>query len=263
MGFSPLDLRLKVGSHSWTPETIGQALRLGVEIPSYRRAAQEFASLTHVSLSKSSLQDLAIEYGVHLAEIREQEALLLTTPCLEPGDGRAPETPPAAGEKMAVSLDGVMVNIRHEGWKEVRTASVSVVEPDAEGEGVVVRLTQHSYCAGLWDAATFGRQQWAEAWRRGIQKAKRVVAVNDGASWIWALVATYYAPCVEVIDWWHAVQRVWEIAFSVLGQGTTQAEQWGPNSSSLSGPAIYAPSCTPCGRIGRVGANCPRRYDTR
>jgi hypothetical protein len=101
------------------------------------------------------------------------------------------------------------------------------VERSGEGEEANVRLMQHSYCAGLWDAATFGRQQWAEAGRRGIQKAKRVVAVNDGAAWIWTLIATYYAPCVEVIDGWHAVQRVWEMAFSVLGQGTEQAEQWG------------------------------------
>ena len=227
MGFFPLDHQLKLGHHSWTPETIGKAIRLGVEIPSLRRAAEEFEGLTHVPLSKSSLQVLVLEYGGRLATQREEAAELLTAPCLEPGDGHAPVTPPAAGEVMAVSMDGVMVNIRDEGWKEARTGTVSVVERSGEGEEAVVRLTQHSYCAGLWDANTFGRQQWAEAWRRGIQKAHRVVAVNDGAAWIWTLVATYFAPCVEIIDWWHAAQRIWEITFSIFDQGTEQAAQWG------------------------------------
>jgi hypothetical protein len=79
----------------------------------------------------------------------------------------------------------------------------------------------------LWDVATFARQQWAEGWRRGMEKAKRIVAVSDAAAWIWALILTCYAPCVQIIDWWHALQRVWEIAFGAYGQGTEAAQAWG------------------------------------
>jgi len=32
---------------------------------------------------------------------------------------------------------------------------------------------------------------------------------------------------VQIIDWWHALQRVWEIAFGVYGQGTEAAQAWG------------------------------------
>ena len=37
--FFPLDERLQLGGHSWTPQSIKEAVGLGVEIPSYRRAA--------------------------------------------------------------------------------------------------------------------------------------------------------------------------------------------------------------------------------
>ena len=37
--FSPLDRRLKLSKHTWSPQTIQQAVRLAVEIPSHRRAA--------------------------------------------------------------------------------------------------------------------------------------------------------------------------------------------------------------------------------
>jgi hypothetical protein len=227
VGFSPLDQRLGLGRHSWTPETIAGALRLAVDVPSYRRAAEHYQALTQVSFSKSSLQSLALEYGGELAEEEAQEAERLSSPDLGEPDGHRPETPMAAGETMAVSLDGVMLNVRGEGWKEVKVVSISVVEQEEGTPEPEVRLTQHSYCAGLWDAATFGDHQWAEAWRRGIQKAKRIVAVCDAAAWIWTLVITCYAPCAQIIDWWHAVERVWEIAYSILGQGTAQAETWG------------------------------------
>lgn len=213
--------------HSWTPETIADALRLAVDVPSYRRAAEHYQKLTHISFSKSSLESLVLEYGGELAEEEAQEAERLSSPRLGEPDGHTPQAPMAAGETMAASLDGVMVNILGEGWKEIKVASFSVVEQEEGASEPQVRLTQHSYCAGLWDAETFGRHQWAEAWRRGIQNAKRIVAVSDAAAWIWALIVTCYAPCVQIIDWWHAVERVWAIAYTILGQGTTEAKAWG------------------------------------
>jgi hypothetical protein len=211
--------------HSWTAETIEHALRLAVDIPSYRRAAESFEALTHVSLSKSSLEELVGEYGTELVEQEAQEAAALAPG----GVGETWESPAAAGETMAVSLDGVMMNVRGEGWKEVKVASFSVVEVEAvEGKPEPeVRLRGHSYCAGLWEAPVFKEQQWAEGWRRGIQRAQRIVAVSDAALWIWNLIATCYAPCVQIIDWWHALQHVWAIVFAAYDPGSEAAQAWG------------------------------------
>src|SRR5262245_27268272 len=52
--FFPLDRRLQLSRHTWSPQTIQQAVRLAVEIPSHRRAAAAFSELTGVALSKSS-----------------------------------------------------------------------------------------------------------------------------------------------------------------------------------------------------------------
>jgi hypothetical protein len=89
-----------------------------------------------------------------------------------------------------------------------------------------VQLTKHSYRAGLWEAATFVNQQWAEAARRGIEKAPHIVSVNDGALWIWAIVAMCYAPCIEILDWWHAVQKLWLIATLLFGEGNEVGTAW-------------------------------------
>jgi hypothetical protein len=187
-------------------------------------------------ISKSSLQALICEYGERLVELQGQEAEAMTqVPAgLEEGaEWRA--IPEPDSEDMVVAMDGCMINVREEGWKEVKTVAISALAPREEGgEAGKASLSRTSYRAGLWDAASFAHQQWAEGCRRGLEKAQHIVCVNDGAPWIWLIVAMCYAPrCVEILDWWHAVQKLWELAFTLLGQDNEQSQEWAKQQKSL------------------------------
>jgi hypothetical protein len=229
LGFFPLDERLQLGGHSFTPGTLKQMVKLGVEIASYRRAAENFTELTQVGVSKSWLAELVQSYGgkVVAQQAAEAEAMVKAPAKEDPLVWRTIPTPDS--EVMNVSCDGAMINVRGEGWKEVKTVTISAVEAvvglerDEEKE---VHLTQHSYRAGLWEAKEFAKQQWAEGYRRGLEKAHQIVSVNDGAAWIWLIIAMCYAPCIEIIDWWHAVEKLWEAANSLWGQGDPQTVAW-------------------------------------
>ena len=207
---------------------MAQALRLSVEIASYRRAAAAFSDLTHLPLAKSTLQQLVQEYGQAIVgqEAAEAEAIV-RVPSKEEAVVWRP-VPEPDSEIMNVSVDGVLIHLLDEGWKEVKTIAISAVEPvvnDNTGE-VDVQLTHHSYRAGLWEAATCANHLWVEAERRGLAKAKLLVSVNDGAAWIWAMIFMCFARCVQILDWWHAVQYLWVIAAPALGQGTPAAAEW-------------------------------------
>jgi len=123
---------------------------------------------------------------------------------------------------------GALVNCRARGWKEVKTVCVSAVETktDAETGQVEVRLKQHSYRSGLWEAKAFAQQQWAEGCRRGLERASQIVSVNDGALWIWLIVQMCWAPCVEILDWWHAVEKLWEVAGALWGENEATTARW-------------------------------------
>lgn len=207
-----------------------QALQLAAEIPSFDRAAAAFRGLTHLPMSKSSLHNLSQEYGGRLVELQAAEAEAMVKPPARFDEESFRQVPPPDSKVMAVSLDGAMIHVRQEGWKEVKIAAVSAVEREAAGadtaEEPSVTLTHHSYRAGLWDAAAFSNQQWAEATRRGIEKARQVVSVNDGALWIWVIVAMCYVPCVQIIDWWHAVEKLWLIASTLFGEGNEVGRAW-------------------------------------
>ena len=227
-GFSPLDQQLQLGKHSWTPQTIGQAVRLGVEIASYERAAAAYSDISGVGLSKSSLQRLVAEYGGALVAQQAVEAEAMVKPPTQEEVAIVwRQLPEPASETMSVSHDGVMVHLRHEGWKEVKVVSVAAVEQELDpvSGAVAVKLTQQSYRAGLWEAAAFANQQWVETERRGIPKAKRLACVSDGAAWIWQLVLMCFSPCFEILDWWHAAQRLWTIANAAF-DSSAQATAW-------------------------------------
>lgn len=182
-------------------------------------------------MSKSSLQGLVNEYGGRLVELQAAEAAAMVRVPAGVNEGEEWRAiPEPDSEDMVVAMDGCMIHVRDEGWKEVKVVAVSAVETlPGDGAEAEVSLNRTSYRAGLWDAASFAQQQWAEGCRRGLEKAERVICVSDGAAWIWAIVAMCYAGarCVEVLDWWHAVQKLWELAFALLGQDNEQSQVWG------------------------------------
>ncbi len=230
MGFFPLDQRLKLGRHRWTPETIQQVVRLGVELPSYERAARNFEALTKLAVSKSSVQRLVHEVGSQVVAQQAAEAeATVRTPGRDEEVITVRQMPEPDSETMAVSFDGGMINVRGEGWKEVKIATISAVERQVgleREDEPQVRLTRHSYRAGLWEAKEFAKQQWAEGCRRGLERARRLVAVADGAAWIWIIIAMCYAPCIEIIDWWHALEKLWGAANSLFGPGERRTAAW-------------------------------------
>jgi hypothetical protein len=203
-------------------------VKLGTEIPSYRRAAQNFAELTKVGVSKSRLGDLVTTYGGKIVAQQAAEAEATVKAPAKDEVITVRQIPQPDSDVMAVSMDGAMVNIRGEGWKEVKTVSISAVETitDEDTDQIEVRLVQHSYRSGLWEAKEFAKQQWAEGCRRGLERAQQIVSVNDGALWIWIIVQMCWAPCVEILDWWHVVEKLWEVAAALFDEDEAATARW-------------------------------------
>jgi hypothetical protein len=89
-----------------------------------------------------------------------------------------------------------------------------------------VTLSRHSYQAGLWDADTLGRYQYAEALRRGVDRCAKLSVVNDGALWIERVTGTNFPAAVQVVDWTHASERLWDVGKALFGEGTTATTRW-------------------------------------
>jgi hypothetical protein len=89
-----------------------------------------------------------------------------------------------------------------------------------------VRLSQHSYVAGLWEADEFLKYQYAEGLRRGLDHAQDLSSVNDAAAWIERVTATNFPQAVQIVDWSHGSEHLHLVANEVLGEGSTSAATW-------------------------------------
>ena len=49
---------------------------------------------------------------------------------------------------------------------------------------------------------------------------------GDGAEWIWNLAAEHFPHAVQIVDWFHASERVWELGRALYGEGTAETTAW-------------------------------------
>lgn len=195
----------------------------------YQQAEQILARIGEVALSSSTIWRTTQTYGGRLqavAEMERAQAMAL------PVQGILPRPLGAERKRMGVALDGTMVHIRQEGWKELKVGSVFeiAVEPTTdEGSQEVLDLAHavdNSYVAYLGGPEVFGQQMWVEACRRGWADAVDTEVVGDGAPWIWNLVSTHFGFSQQVVDWYHAKEHLALAARLVEGEGTPAARRW-------------------------------------
>ncbi len=86
----------------------------------------------------------------------------------------------------------------------------------AQREGVVLRAKNKKYFCDIAEAKEFGKLLWASGCAAGADRATRLVFICDGAVWIWNLVAQYFPKAIQIVDWYHAVDRLKRIAEEVF-----------------------------------------------
>jgi len=91
----------------------------------------------------------------------------------------------------------------------------------AQREGVVLRAKNQQYFCDIERAEEFGKLLWATGCAVGADRARILVFICDGAVWIWNLIDHYFPNAIQIVDWYHAadrLKRIAEEAFSNLDE---------------------------------------------
>ncbi|HEU5330435.1 MAG TPA: ISKra4 family transposase [Thermomicrobiales bacterium] len=220
-GTIPLDHQLGIVAGSTSAGLDELLALLGAQEESFAQAAHVLDKLTLVHVCPNLVRAATERLGQAL--IAAEEATVTAT-----WAGELPAPPAQPPERLYVSLDGVLLPTA-DGWKECKLGAVytTVAEPrPAQPTAPVLRAQQASYVAAVQPPDAFGRLLWCEAARRGVDQAPTVVAIGDGAHWIWNLVAEHFPDAIQIVDWYHAVQYLWAAAVAIYGEGTDLARQW-------------------------------------
>ncbi len=197
---------------------------LGVHLP-FAEVQAVMQSLLGVAVSPTTVQEATERVGQAIMTAEAQAEAAAFQVAVLP----SPIPPGPEPERLYVSVDGTMVHLREEGWKEVKLGALYTTSTHGvkeAGKPPEIRAQQHSFVAEVGEAEAFGRLVWAEAARRGVLAATEVVVIGDGSHWIWNLAAEHFPHAIEIVDWYHASHYLWLVAHACYGEGTAAATTW-------------------------------------
>lgn len=216
--FFPLDEQLVIRDRHWSEGISRQVVRLSGRM-AYEEVVETLQEVGQIHLSKSSAWRLSQRWGKRIKEQVDTQ-------------GAADPTSTEPVERMSASLDGAMVYVLSEGWKELKVGTISEVtaeptlDPVTLEEEPLARAGHTSYVAQLGGPEEIGQQVWQEALRRGWPQVPETQVVADGAAWIWNLAGDYFYDSTQIVDWYHASEHLASAAQQLYPQDDGLRKRW-------------------------------------
>lgn len=195
----------------------------------YAQAEAILQEIGQVNVSRSSIWRRTDRWGAKLKALEETERATATA---VPAKWQPPSRAVEPDRRMGVAMDGMMVHVRQEGWKELKVGAVFDIEvrlgkDEHTREPVQMAHAVHnSYVAHLGGPDVFGEMVFAEARRRGWEQAQDTQVVADGAVWIWNQADLHFGQSHQLVDWYHADAHLATAAKLLKGEGTPAFQLW-------------------------------------
>ena len=211
--YVPLDETLGLDSGCTSVGVRTKVGRLAAVMP-FESVSVELRELCGIAVSGDTVLRVAESMGNRIKdERREREIEVLS------GDARAPETSP---ERLYIAIDGAHVPM-HDGTYHEAKCGV-VYETVQKGDKIEMRSAK--YMATLERTAAFGDQVYALAFDQGVENARKLACLGDGAVWIWNSFSPHYPDAVHILDFFHATEHLGAVAKAWYGEGSDMAQYW-------------------------------------
>ena len=173
---------MRLHDKHWSEGVAQKAVQYSAQL-SYAAATEALRDLAQIEISVNSVWRLTQTWGAALCQVEAQEAATANT-------SLAPLQTPPSQQRLGAALDGCMIYVREEDWKELKCGCLFAVveqptcDPETQEQIEIGRATQNSYVCHLGGPEPFGRKLWAEAQRRHWHAAVDTQVVADGAAYL-------------------------------------------------------------------------------
>jgi Uncharacterised protein family (UPF0236) len=214
--------------HHWSESVVKYAVWLS-GLVTFAEAANILNTIGEIPISVSSIWRRVAVWG---AQCQALEATQRAASSAAPTREELNQTDTPDSHDLGVAMDGGMVHIRDEGWKELKVGCVFAIhqQPTRDkhtGEMIdLAHAVANPYVSHLGGPTVLGDLLWAEARQRHWMQARETVVLGDGASWIWNLAADKFFTSRQVVDWYHAKLHLTQAASALHGEGTAAARRW-------------------------------------
>jgi hypothetical protein len=233
-GLAPRDRQLGLLPAGLLSPGLAEMTAMAGAEASFGRAAGLLAGLAGISLSPKTIERSAEASGAAARAAGEAEAAAL---CAREVVPLAPAAP--VPDMLYVETDGTGVPMRSgetagrpgkgedgsAGTREVKLARLFTVSALDDDGRPVTDPGSSSYVATFDGKDALARLVKAEYLRRGGEHHRQVVALGDGAAWIWAMAGDLYPHATHIVDIYHAREHLHDLA-AHLAFITPDPPQW-------------------------------------
>lgn len=234
-GHCPLDKELGYCAGSISAGLEALMALLGAEF-SFAHAVAVVEKLSLVRVSASRCREATEALGDAVVHCDESERARVW----EQGQEPMPPLPEQASDPLYMSADGVIVHTGESGWREQCVGAVYTTiasqRPLSHRRPAQMQPSEHatvrqrsqaiSYVSDLGSRSDFSQLLWLEAHRRGLEKAKTLVFIGDGAHWLWETAQELFPQATQILDWYHASSYIWKIAQARYPTHATERAAW-------------------------------------
>lgn len=227
----PGDEELDISNSSRSPGVRRQTARLGAK-QTFQEVVVDLEQLAGITLCRKEAERIAEKEGQRMEAwmVAERRKWCSQDPP-EPYLLRPVET-------LYIELDGTGIPmVKHEvedrkgkqpdGTAKTREAKVGCVftQSKLDAEGKPTRdCASTTYVGAIETANQFGKRLFAEAVRRGLYQAKRVVVLGDGAEWVKNIAQFYFFSAQFIIDYYHASEHIGELCRTLFDRNPKYVE---------------------------------------
>lgn len=208
-GLAPYDKSSGLGSEQLSPGLAKACCLLAVD-DSFAQTSRKLEELFGQKVSERTVERVVHQVGSVVLTQQDEELNSFLT------DRRMPQAE-ANPERLYVAADGTSAH-ETDGWREVKVGSIYWKDERFERVG--------RYVGRFDNSKIFGWHLWMEAIRCGLREAKEVVFLGDGAGWIRNERRKHFGRSTFIIDWYHALEHIWDCGKVLFGEGSEATEKW-------------------------------------
>jgi hypothetical protein len=213
--FFPLDKQWQLDGSVFTKEVARQMVWLSGLLP-YDQCEAVFVQIGEQWLSASSIWRQTQKHGHRLLAYVEGQRDQVRVERIQLPDAKYDHE-----QRKGISMDGGMVNIRDEGWREMKVGTVFDVDLRLERNPQTGDLDEMAHGVNVHYTAVLGTKEdfkpalWALAVQHDVPTARNRCVVADGARWIWDVAEDVCPDGQQVVDWYHAVEHLHQCALAL------------------------------------------------
>ena len=164
----------------------------------FRDAEEVLNNLTGANVNAKQIERVCHQYGQW---IEEEDNHTISENHYKEYDQKK------ANQLHYVSVDGAMYLTREESWKESKLGRIYQPKDIVEVSPQRKELTQSTYVTHLGD-----HKEFTSKMDYHLENLNNIVFIADGARWIWKWIEQYYPESIQIVDYYHSKEHLYEFA---------------------------------------------------